>query len=131
MKKGNGKKTMLKEIKGHIDLSLKEIKGYVNSSLKEIKGYVNSSLKEVKEELKETKRHTGVLVEGLRSEVKLVFEQYGTVIRKLEDHDRRFDGIDRRFDGIDIELKGMKTALFDNSHRLDNHEKSIRKSEMS
>ncbi len=127
MKKDTGKKTMLKEIKGYID-----------SSLKEIKGYVDLSLREIKEELQETKRHTGVLVEGLRSEVKLVFEQYGTVIRKLEDHDRRFDEIDTKFDNIDLrfncvdlELKGMKTALFDNSHRLDDHEKSIRKLEMN
>ena len=83
------------------------------------------------EEVREVKRHAGVLYESLRSEVRLVFEQYGTVIRKLEDHDRRFDGIDRRFDGIDLELKGMKTALFDNSHRLDDHKTRIRKLEMN
>ena len=75
-------------------------------------------LKEIKEELQETKRHTGVLVEGLRSEVKLVFEQYGTVIRKLEDHDLRFDKIDRKFEKIDLrfnyvdlELKGMGKGM--------------------
>ena len=105
MKKDTGKKTMLKEIKGYIGSSLRDVK------------------EELRSEIEDGKRHTGVLVESLRSEVKLVFEQYGTVIRKLEDHDLRFDK-------IDLELKGMKTALFDNSHRLDDHKTRIRKLEI-
>jgi len=87
--------------------------------------------------LEEIKRHVGVIVESLRSDVKLVAEQHGDIIRKLEDHDRRFDEIDRRFEKIDVrfncvdlELKGMKTALFDNSHRLDDHKTRIRKLEI-
>ena len=41
--------------------------------------------------------------------MKIVAEQHGGIIRKLEEHDIRFDR-------IDLELKGMKVALFDNSH---------------
>ena len=123
MVKDISKNAMVREIKGYIDASAqglrKEIKG--------VKEELRLEIKEVREglqsETEEVKRHTGVLVEGLRSEVKLVFEQHGTVIRKLEDHDLRFDR-------IDLELKGMKIALFDNSHRLNDHEGRIRKLEM-
>ncbi len=83
--------------------------------------------------LEEIKRHVGVIVESLRSDVKLVAEQHGDIIRKLEDHDGRFDEIDGRFekvdirfDRVDLELKGMKIALFDNSHRLNDHDGRIR-----
>ena len=102
--------------------------------------------------LKEIKRHMSVLMEDMRSQVKLVAEQYGSFIdrfdridAKLEEHDRRFEVIDARFvavdsrfvamgirfDRIDLELGAMKTALFDNSHRLTDHDARIRKLEMS
>ena len=88
----------------------------------------NSMVQEIKEhigrEMGEVKRHTGVLVEGLRSEVKIVAEKHGDIIRKLEEHDIRFDR-------VDLELKGMKVALFDNSHRLNDHDARIRKLETS
>jgi tmRNA-binding protein len=72
--------------------------------------------------LEEIKRHVGVVVEGLRSEVRIIAEQYGDIMRKLEEHDVRFDR-------IDLDLKGMKIALFDNSHRLNDHDARIRKLE--
>ena len=110
--------------------------------LQEISNQFNGFRQEVDQKLdsgiSEAKRHTGVLFEGLHSEVKIVAEQHGDVMRKLEEHDRRFDEVDRRFDGVDmrfnrvdLELKGMKTALFDNSHRLTDHDARIRKLEMS
>ncbi len=76
-------------------------------------------------------RHTGVMIEALRSEIKIVDEQYGSVVKKLEEHDRRFDKIDLRFDRIDLEFSAMKTALFDTSHRVDDHETRIRKLELT
>ena len=72
--------------------------------------------------LEEIKRHVGVVVEGLRSEVRIIAEQHGDIMRKLEEHDVRFDR-------IDLDLKGMKIALFDNSHRLNDHDARIRKLE--
>jgi len=50
---------------------------------------------------------------------------------KLEEHDRRFDRVDLRFDRIDLEFSAMKTALFDTSHKVDDHETRIRKLELS
>ncbi|MCX5687194.1 MAG: hypothetical protein NTV71_00875 [Candidatus Omnitrophica bacterium] len=76
-------------------------------------------------------RHTGVMIEALRSEIRIVAEQYGSVVKKLEEHDRRFDKIDLRFDRIDLEFSAMKTALFDTSHRVDDHETRIRKLELT
>ena len=95
--------------------------------------------------LNKIKRHMSVLMEDMRSQVKLVAEQYGSFIdrfdridTKLEEHDRRFESIDAklkehdiRFDRVDLELKGMQIALFDNSHRLNDHDTRIRKLEMS
>ncbi len=77
---------------------------------------------ELKDSFKELGRHVGVLVEGLCSEVRLVAEQHGSIITKLEEHDRRFDV-------IDIDLKAIKGALFGMSHKLDNHEVRIFKLE--
>ena len=86
----------------------------------------------------ELRRHMGVLVEGLRSEIRIVAEQYGSIIKKLEEHDdrfeeidRRFDKVDLRFDRMDLEFKAMKTGLFDTSHRVDDHETRIRKLELA
>ena len=76
-------------------------------------------------------RHMGVMVEALRSEIRIVAEQYGSVVKKLEEHDRRFDRVDLRFDRIDLEFSAMKTALFDTSHRVDDHETRIRKLELA
>lgn len=90
------------------------------------------------EEVREVKRHTGVLFEALRSEVKLVFEQYTSFIdrfdnidAKLEKHDRRFDGVEIRLGRIELNLKAMNNALFDNSHRFNDHDARIRKLETS
>ena len=76
-------------------------------------------------------RHTGVMIEALRSEIRIVAEQYGSVVKKLEEHDRRFDKIDLRFDRIDLEFSAMKTGLFDTSHRVNDHETRIRKLELA
>jgi len=76
-------------------------------------------------------RHMGVMVEALRSEIRLVAEQHGSIMTKLEEHDRRFDRVDLRFDRIDLEFSAMKTALFDTSHRVDDHETRIRKLELA
>ena len=81
------------------------------------------------EEVRGAKRHAGVLFESLRSEVRLVFEQHGSIVNRLDRIDAKLGEHDLRFDRIDLELKGMKTALFDNSHRLNDHEGRIRKLE--
>lgn len=127
-------KTMVQEIKEFVGKELKDFKqemgGYLNDFRQEVDRKIDSGINEAK-------RHAGVLAEGLCSEVRMIAEQHGDIIRKLEGHDKRFDEVDRRFDEVDIrfnrvdlELKGMKTALFDNSHRLNDHDVRIRKLEM-
>ena len=86
---------------------------------------------ELRDSVGELRRHMGVLVEGLRSEIKVIAEQHGSIMTKLEEHDRRFDRVDLRFDRIDLEFSAMKTALFDTSHRVDDHETRIRKLELA
>jgi len=92
--------------------------------LKGSMGEMRSSMGEMRSSMEEFRRHVGVLFEGLRSEIKVIAEQHGSIMTKLEEHDRRFDRVDLRFDRIDLEFSAMKTALFDTSHRLDKHEKS-------
>ncbi len=89
------------------------------------------AIAELRDSVGELRRHMGVLVEGLRSEVRVVAEQHGSVVKKLEEHDRRFDKIDLRFDRIDLEFSAMKTGLFDTSHRVNDHEARIRKLELA
>jgi len=114
---------------------VREIKEYVGSEINGLKEYVNQKLDSG---IGEAKRHAGVLVEGLHSQVKLVAEQYGSFIdrfdridAKLEGHDRRFDGVEIRLGRIELDLKAMNNALFDNSHRLNDHDTRIRKLETS
>lgn len=95
--------------------------------------------------LNEIKRHMSVLMEEMRSQVKLIAEQYGSFVDRFDVIDDRFDVIDerfnrieaklgehdRRFDRVDLDLKAIKNAVFDNSHRLSDHDTRIRKLEMS
>jgi len=97
-----------------------------------------SEIAELKDSFGELGRHVGVLVEGLRSEIRIVAEQYGSVVNRLDrveaklvEHDARFDKIDLRFDRIDLEFSAMKTGLFDTSHRVNDHETRIRKLELT
>ena len=129
MKKDN---SMVQEIKEHIG---KELKNFRKDFGSEIKEYVNQK---VDSGIDEAKRHMGVVVEGLHSEIKIVAEQYGSFVNrfnridaKLEGHDRRFDGVEIRLGRIGLDLKAMNNALFDNSRRLNDHDARIRKLEMS
>jgi hypothetical protein len=98
-------------------------------AIAELKTELRDSVGELRTELRdsagELRRYMGVLVEGLHSEIKVVAEQHGSIIVKLEEHDKRFEQIDGRFDNVDrrlnvieIDLKGVKAALFDVSHGL-------------
>jgi chromosome segregation ATPase len=86
--------------------------------------------------LEEIKRHNKVLWEDMRSQVRLVAEQYGSFVDRFNKINERFDSMegrlnrvdlklqehDRRFDVIDIDLKTIKNALFELSHRMEAHE---------
>lgn len=70
----------------------------------------------------ELRRHMGVLVEGLHSEVRLVAEQHGSIVNRL-------DNIDNKLGVMELDLNAIKGALFTFSHKLDNHEVRICKLE--
>jgi len=72
----------------------------------------------------ELRRHMGVLVEGLHSEVRLVAEQHGSIVNRL-------DSIDNKLGVMELDLNAIKGALFTFSHKLDNHEVRICKLESS
>ncbi|MFA5389285.1 MAG: hypothetical protein WC312_05970 [Candidatus Omnitrophota bacterium] len=75
-------------------------------------------------EIAELRRHMGVLVEGLRSEIKVVAEQHGGIVNRL-------DNIDNKLGVMELDLNAIKGALFTFSHKLDNHEGRIYKLESS
>lgn len=79
----------------------------------------SDSQKDVIAEIKEEfKRHTTVLMEHMTKEVRTVAEGHSTVIRKLDEHDKRFDKVESG-------LRSVKMAVMDNSHRLDKVEKKL------
>lgn len=103
-----------------------------------------STNKNVISEIKvEFKRHTNILMEQMRHEIKTVAEGHGSIIRKLEEHDKRFNDIDERFDKIDSkltehdkkfakvesELQSISMAVMDTGHEIKEHEKRIKKVE--
>ena len=89
------------------------------------------------------KRHSDILMEQMRHEVKTVAEGHGSIIRKLEEHDKRFNDIDERFDNIDSklvehdkkfikvesELHSISMAVMDTSHEIKEHGKRIKRVE--
>ena len=81
--------------------------------------------------VREIKRHMKVLMEDMSGQVKIVAEQHGSIIRKLEEHDARFDRMDLEFQKVHMDLKVITTGLFDTSHRVDDHEARIRKLELA
>jgi len=97
-------------------------------------------ISEIKEEFK---RHTNILVEQVRHEIKTVAEGHGSIIKKLEEHDKRFNDIDERFDKIDSklvehdkrfakvesELQSISMAVMGTGHEVTEHGKRIKKVE--
>lgn len=81
-------------------------------------------------------RETRVLLEEVRSELKVVAEGHGSIVKRLDkveeklyEHDRRFDKIDYRFDKLDQRFdrfeKEFGSVLTDHEHRLKTVERKI------
>ena len=90
-------------------------------------------ISEIKEEFK---RHTNILMEQIRHEIKTVAEGHGSIIRKLEEHDKRFDKVDaklmehdKKFAKVESELQSISMAVMDTGHEIKEHEKRIKKIE--
>jgi septal ring factor EnvC (AmiA/AmiB activator) len=88
---------------------------------------------EIKEEFK---RHTGVLMEQMRKEVQTVAEGHSGIMRKLDEHDERFDKIESEVGSVKSELQYVKAAVMDTNQtvkaiekKLDDHETRLSKVE--
>ena len=102
------------------------------------KGKKNPSDKEY-----DSERETRVLLEKIHSEVKTVAEGHSGIIRKLDEHDERFDKIESEVGSlrtgvgsVKSELQYVKAAVMDTNQtvksiekKLDNHETRISKIE--
>ena len=77
----------------------------------------------------DSERETKVLLEDIRQQVKIVAEGHGIIIKKLEDHDKKFEHIDQRFDTIETVLTDTNARVKSIEKKLDNHETRITKVE--
>lgn len=77
----------------------------------------------------DSERETRVLLEDIRQQVKIVAEGHGIIIKKLEDHDKKFEHIDQRFDVIETVLTDTNARVKSIEKKLDNHETRITKVE--
>ena len=77
----------------------------------------------------DSERETRVLLEDIHQQVKIVAEGHGTIIKKLEDHDKKFEQIDQRFDRIETVLTDTNVIVKSIEKKLDNHETRITKVE--
>ena len=77
----------------------------------------------------DSERETRVLLEDIRQQVKTVAEGHGTIIRKLDEHDKKFEHIDQRLDKIEMVLTDtsdrVKTIEKDQGSRIAKLEEKV------
>lgn len=77
----------------------------------------------------DSERETRVLLEEVRSDFKLLAEQYGSITSKLKDHDQEFTKLHGRLDKVEVGLGHVRdqlgqlqnqvsSVLTDHEHRL-------------
>ena len=59
----------------------------------------------------DSQRQTRVLLEQIRSEVKTVSEQHGSIMEKLEGHDKQFTNIESELNTVKSDLISVKSDL--------------------
>lgn len=70
-------------------------------------------------------RETRVLLEQIRSEVKTVSEQHGSIMGKLQEHDQRFGRIDAKLEQHDVRFLHIDQRSANMEARFDRVEKVI------
>ena len=84
--------------------------------LQEISDVFDKKIEETKKDnkalQKETKRHFGVVAEGLEKQISAIAEQHGTLVKNQE--------------GIKSELEGVKLAVQDNRVAIEGNKKEIK-----
>lgn len=59
----------------------------------------------------EVKRHFDIAQEDFTSQVKLIAEQYETIIKRLDGHDQKFSEIKKTITKIQIDIEIMKVDI--------------------
>lgn len=59
----------------------------------------------------DSQRETRVLLEGMNSNIRLITEQHGTIVKKLEEHDRRFDTLESAILNVDSRVKNLDVRV--------------------
>jgi uncharacterized coiled-coil DUF342 family protein len=70
-------------------------------------------------------RETRVLLGQIRSEVRTVSEQHGSVMEKLQEHDQRFEKIERKLDQHDAHFLHIDQRFKNMDVRFDRLEKVV------
>lgn len=72
-------------------------------------------LEKVYVELQDTKNEVskiGTTIEnGIRPNLKVLFETQTQILSKLEEHDKRFDSIDKKLERHDVEIRVIKGGM--------------------
>ena len=83
-------------------------------------------ISEIREEFK---RHTTALMEHMTKEVKTVAEGHGVIIKKLEEHDKKFTKIESELDTISMAVMDTSERVKSIEKKVDSHEARIKKVE--
>lgn len=70
-------------------------------------------------------RETRVLLEEVNKNVKIVAEQHGSIVTKLEEHDNRFERMESELGTVKSELGSVKHAVLDTSRRVNKLESKL------
>ena len=73
----------------------------------------------------DSERETRVLLEQIDQSVKTVAEQHGSIVKKLEEHDGRFDKIESELDSVKMAVIENSRGIRENSAKIDRVEKKL------
>ena len=105
-------KGILGEHKKDTDTKIDEIKGHFDTVLKEHKKDTDVKIDAVlKEQRKEYQGYLGVLEESFDGKVKLIGEQYDSIIERLDSHDEKFTSIEKNIEIMKVDIVFIKNGL--------------------
>ncbi len=76
-----------------------------------IKDMFDKKVEEVKNEVQDVKRHTGVLVEDLRKDVKAIAEGHSILNEKMDRLETKVDGLETKVDRLETKVDGLETKV--------------------
>ena len=76
-----------------------------------IKDMFDKKVEEVKNEVQDVKRHTGVLVEDLRKDVKAIAEGHSILNEKMDRLETKVDRLETKVDGLETKVDKLDTKV--------------------